>query len=59
VVLIDGSVAGTWSYKVQGSKLEVTIEPFTRLTAHARKEIKQEAASLADFYDCKMGLTIS
>jgi uncharacterized protein YcaQ len=59
VVLIDGSVAGTWSHKVQGSKLEIKIEPFTRLSAHARGAIKQEAASLADFYGCKMELTIT
>jgi len=56
VVLIDGSVAGTWSYKVQGSKLKIKIEPFTRLSAHAHRAIKHEAASLADFYHCKMEL---
>jgi hypothetical protein len=59
VILIEGSVAGTWSHKVQGSKLEIKVEPFTRLSAHARRAIKQEAASLTDFYDCKMELVIA
>jgi len=59
VVMIDGRVAGTWSHRVQGSKLEIKIDSFSRLSAHARKAVKQEAGSLADFYGCKMEFTIT
>jgi hypothetical protein len=50
VVLVDGIVAGTWNYKTQGSKLVVTIEPFSRLSRDVRAAIVREAGSLADFF---------
>ncbi len=50
VVLIDGVVAGVWSYKPQGKNLLVRIEPFGKLSRAERTEIEQEAHHLALFF---------
>jgi uncharacterized protein YcaQ len=49
VVLIDGVVAGVWSYKLQNKKLKVEVEPFADIPRTARAAIKREAESLALF----------
>jgi len=49
VILVDGSIAGTWSHKSQGSKVQVSIEPFSRLARATRDAIVQEAESMAGF----------
>jgi uncharacterized protein YcaQ len=51
VVLIDGAVAGVWSYKIQGGKLRVTIEPFAKLRPAARAQIARESQGLGAFLD--------
>jgi hypothetical protein len=51
VVLIDGAVAGVWSYKPQGKRLLVEIEPFGKLTKSERAGIEREAAGLAGFFE--------
>jgi hypothetical protein len=49
VLLIDGGIAGVWSYRIQGRRLLVTIEPFARLAAGARSRISLEAQALGAF----------
>jgi hypothetical protein len=49
VVLIDGAIAGVWSYKIQGGRLLLTIEPFARLAAGMRSRINLEAQALGAF----------
>jgi hypothetical protein len=49
VVLTEGSIAGVWSYKIQGGKLQVTIEPFGKLAAGVRSRISLEAKALGAF----------
>jgi hypothetical protein len=49
VVLIDGGIAGVWSYKIQGGRLQVTIEPFGRLAPGVRSRINLEAQALGAF----------
>ena len=44
--LVDGRVAGTWRY--EGGA--VRLEPFARLDAATRRELKQEADRLAEFH---------
>jgi hypothetical protein len=44
--LVDGRVAGTWRY----SDGAVRLEPFGRLDAATRRELKQEADRLAEFH---------
>jgi hypothetical protein len=54
VVLVNGSVAGVWGYKMQGKNLRITVEPFAKLSRQARSEIEREAESLATFFGCTL-----
>lgn len=47
VVLIGGSVKGTWTHAVQKNVLRIRVEPFGRLNAKAKAEIKRRAEELA------------
>jgi hypothetical protein len=51
VVLIDGAVAGVWSYKLQGKRLSIEIEPFGKLSKTERAGIEREAQGLAGFFE--------
>ncbi len=44
--LIDGRVAGTWRYE----NGRIRLDPFGRLDAAARRELKEEALRLAEFH---------
>lgn len=46
-VLVDGEVSGTWRSRSAGRRLEITIEPFGRLSPSAREEIEAEAQRVA------------
>jgi hypothetical protein len=59
VVMIDGTVAGVWSYKPRGNTLLVSIEPFGRLSRAVRAAIEQEAESLAGFFESKAEITFA
>jgi hypothetical protein len=50
VVLVDGTIAGIWSYKTKGDKLLLSIEPFGKFTRAVRVRIGQEAEELARFF---------
>jgi hypothetical protein len=54
VVLIDGAVAGVWSYRIQGKKLLVEVEPFERLSRIVRSGIEREAEHLALFFKSEL-----
>jgi uncharacterized protein YcaQ len=57
VVLIDGAVAGVWSYKPQGKRLAaVEIEPFGKLSKVERAGIEREAQGLAGFFESDLEL---
>ncbi|MGD0270611.1 MAG: winged helix DNA-binding domain-containing protein [Candidatus Sulfotelmatobacter sp.] len=56
VVLIDGAVAGVWSYKPQGKRLSVEIEPFGKLSKTERAGIEREAQGLASFFESDLEL---
>jgi DNA glycosylase AlkZ-like len=58
VVLVDGAVTGVWSYKRQGRKLQVTIEPWKKLTRIMREAVAEEAESLAGFFESQFDLVI-
>jgi winged helix DNA-binding protein len=47
VVLVDGTVAGTWTHVVANRTLRVTVEPFRRLTSAVRGQVRLRAAELA------------
>jgi len=48
VVLVDGRVAGTWSHVAVKGTLQVAVEPFQRLAAKTKVEVRRRAASLAE-----------
>jgi hypothetical protein len=50
VALVNGAIAGVWSYKLQKNTLLVSIEPFSRLSRQVRAEIAREVGSLGKFY---------
>jgi hypothetical protein len=50
-VLVDGQVVGTWRARTKRALLEVTVEPFGRLSRTAREAIEAEAERLAPFRD--------
>jgi hypothetical protein len=54
VVLIDGTVAGVWSHKLESERLLVEIELFGRLSQTMRAAIKREAERLAVFFACDL-----
>lgn len=53
VVLVDGRVAGTWSHIAQMGTLQISVEPFQRLAAKTKVELRRRAESLAE----TLGLT--
>jgi len=56
VVLIDGAVAGVWSYKFERKKLLVEIEPLGQFSQIIRAAIKREAERLAIFFASDLAL---
>jgi Winged helix DNA-binding domain len=57
VVLIDGRIAGVWSYELGRQNIEVAIELFSRVTRSCREEIKARAQSLAGFFQRTLSLS--
>jgi len=49
VLLVDGMIAGTWSYKSQGGKVQVVIEPFASLKRVTREATIEQVEKLAGF----------
>lgn len=49
VVLIDGKAAGVWRHEKAGRAVEVTVEPFGKLSAARKKAIADEVDRLGKF----------
>ncbi len=49
VVLLDGRVAGTWSYRRGSRTLAVDVRPFAPIPARTRAKVKEQAQDLARF----------
>jgi hypothetical protein len=50
VVLINGEIAGVWSYKLSPKAAEIEVELFARADSRTRKQIKERAGELADLF---------
>jgi hypothetical protein len=50
VVLINGEIAGVWSYKPSRKILEIEIELFARVDSRTRMQVKDRAGELADLF---------
>jgi hypothetical protein len=49
VVLADGVVAGVWGHERTGGRIQVTVEPFRRLSAAHQRQVGEEADRLGSF----------
>jgi uncharacterized protein YcaQ len=49
VILVDGRIAGVWSHKRRGRKLDLTMEFFERGSPSLREAIEAKAADLGQF----------
>lgn len=49
VVLVEGRAAGVWVHERNGGRVEVTVQPFGRLSAASKKALGEEADRLARF----------
>lgn len=50
VVLINGEIAGVWSYKQSRKAFEIETELFAHVDSRTRKQIEDRAAELADLF---------
>jgi hypothetical protein len=58
VLLVDGRIAGTWSYQLQGKTLRMTIQPFSKLSRAIRTAIAREGDMLSRFLGRKLELSV-
>lgn len=58
VVLINGEIAGVWSYKVSRKALEVEIELFARVGPGTRKQIKERAEEMAELFQRALAFSV-
>jgi hypothetical protein len=59
VVLVNGRAEGTWNWRKKRNRLHITIQLFDRIPKDASKQIEEEAADLARFYDTTYELAFS
>jgi hypothetical protein len=50
VVLINGQIAGVWTYKLSPGNIDIEIELFGRLARSVRGQIQERAKELADLF---------
>jgi len=58
VLLVDGVVAGVWHQRRSGRRIEVTVEPLTRLTADQRRNLENQVERLGDILEATPRLTL-
>ena len=58
MLLIDGTVAGVWHQRRSSRTIDITVEPFDRLTATQRRELDDQVERIGEFLDGKPQLTI-
>jgi hypothetical protein len=49
VLLVNGFMQGTWRHEIKGSRVEVVVEPFVKLSGNIRRAAALEAERLANF----------
>jgi uncharacterized protein YcaQ len=54
VVLINGEIAGVWTYMLSRKTVEIEIELFTQVGSRTRTQIKDRAKELADLFQCPL-----
>jgi hypothetical protein len=59
VLLVEGRAAGIWRHERRGSRLDVRIEPFRRLSAGVRRAVDEEVERLAAFLAAPVELSLA
>lgn len=59
VVLLDGKIVATWSYRLERSKIILEIQPFQKLSKPVRSEVEQQAENLAAFFGKEAEITFA
>ena len=59
VVLIDGRAAGVWKHDRRGQQVDVTVNPFRKITASNRKAIEEEADRLGKYLGAPASVTFA
>jgi hypothetical protein len=54
VVLINGEIAGVWTYKFSRKSVEIEVELFARISPRTRRQIKDRAGELAELFQCPL-----
>ena len=58
-LLVDGGVAGVWSRKQRGLRLEILVEPFRRLSKAQRVDLAGEAERVATLFGAEPLLEVA
>jgi hypothetical protein len=58
VLLVDGVVAGVWHQRRSGRRVDVTVEPFGRLTAARRRELDAQVQRVGEVLEAAPRLTV-
>jgi uncharacterized protein YukE len=58
VLLIDGVVTGVWHQRRSGRRIDVTVEPLTRLTGHQRRALGAQVERIGAIFESQARLTI-
>jgi hypothetical protein len=58
VLLVDGVVAGVWHQRRSGRRVDVTVEPFGRLTAARRRELDAQVQRVGEVLEATPRLTV-
>ena len=56
-MLVNGIMQGVWRHEINGSLVEVVIEPFGKVPAWVRSGAEEEAERLAGFLGCNLSLS--
>lgn len=55
IIIVNGAVAGTWHFKLQGKRLVTRIDCWTQLSVAQHQQVKAQLQRVADFF----GLTLA
>jgi DNA glycosylase AlkZ-like len=58
VLLVDGVVGGVWHQRRTGQRIDITVEPLTRLTAKQRRDLNDQTVNIGRILEGKPRLTI-
>ncbi|HEX8769252.1 MAG TPA: winged helix DNA-binding domain-containing protein [Acidimicrobiales bacterium] len=58
VLLVDGRIAGVWSYERKGGRFSISVTPFGTMPARVKKALKVEATRLSAFLEAEVEVTL-